>query len=62
MTEKPRKLRGFAALTPERRKEIAAMGGAAVKPEQRTYSKNRDLAVSAGRKGGEVSPKAKTDG
>jgi uncharacterized protein len=44
--------RGFASLTPERRKQIAAMGGAAVKAERRSFSKIPGLAAAAGRKGG----------
>lgn len=44
------KPRGLANLTPERRREIAASGGAAVAPENRTFAKDRDLAVEAGRR------------
>lgn len=47
--------RGFAAMAPERRREIARMGGAAVRPENRGFSKDRALAVEAGRKGGQAS-------
>jgi general stress protein YciG len=47
-----RKPQGFAAMTPERQKEIAAMGGRAIKPKNRTYSRDQDLAREAGRKGG----------
>lgn len=54
MTEKSK--RGFAAMTPERRREIAAMGGRAVKPESRSFSTNRELAANAGRKGGILTP------
>lgn len=46
--------RGFASLSPERRREIAAKGGAAVPAEKRSFSKNKKLAISAGRKGGQV--------
>ena len=46
--------RGFASLTPERRVEIARMGGAAVPTEKRAFSTNPDLAREAGRKGGSV--------
>lgn len=49
------RLRGFAAMNPERRREIARKGGASVSPEKRSFSKSRDLATSAGRKGGEAS-------
>ena len=48
--------RGFAAMTPERRREIARKGGLSVKPENRAFAQNRDLAVEAGRKGGAQSP------
>ena len=50
MTEK--KPRGFAAMSPERRREIASMGGKAQPPEKRSFSKNRELAAAAGYKGG----------
>lgn len=34
------------------RKEIAAIGGAAVPAEKRSFSKDKELAARAGRKGG----------
>lgn len=46
------KPRGFAAMTPERRTEVAKMGGASVSPNNRSFSVNRELAKEAGRKGG----------
>lgn len=54
-TELPRtgvKRRGFASMTPERRKEVAALGGRAVPDEKRSFAQNRDLAREAGRQGG----------
>ena len=42
-------------MNPERRREIARKGGASVPGEKRSFAKNRDLAASAGRKGGEAS-------
>ncbi|MDP3869141.1 general stress protein [Phenylobacterium sp.] len=55
MTEATTKARrGFAAMSPEKRLEIARRGGKAVRPENRSFAKNRDLAASAGRKGGEA--------
>lgn len=51
----PRARRGFAAMNPERRREIARKGGASVPSEKRSFAKDRDLAASAGRKGGEAS-------
>jgi general stress protein YciG len=47
--------RGFAAMDPERRREIARRGGASVPSEKRSFAQDRDLAASAGRKGGSVS-------
>jgi hypothetical protein len=48
MTEK--RLQGFACLSPERRKEIASLGGSSVAPENRAYSRDPDLARRAGLK------------
>jgi general stress protein YciG len=50
--------RGFAALkesNPKRLREIAALGGAATKAENRSFFKDPDLASAAGRKGGMAS-------
>lgn len=44
--------RGFARLSPERRREIASMGGKSVAPADRAFSKDRYLAAAAGRIGG----------
>jgi general stress protein YciG len=44
--------RGFAGMTPEKRREIARMGGKSVPKEKRAYSVNRDLAAKSGAKGG----------
>ena len=56
-SEKPttRSRRGFAAMDPERRREIARKGGASVPSEKRSFAKDRDLAADAGRKGGSSS-------
>lgn len=51
--------RGFASMTAERRREIAAMGGRSVPKYKRTFRKNRALAKSAGRKGGTNVPAQK---
>lgn len=56
-----RHLRGFASMSPERQREIAARGGAAVKPENRSFSTNSALASEAGRKGGSTSKRPKAD-
>jgi general stress protein YciG len=47
--------RGFAAMDKERQQEIARKGGESVAPEDRSFSKDRDLASAAGRKGGQHS-------
>lgn len=47
--------RGFASMSPEKRREIAAKGGASVPAEKRSFSRSRDLAASAGRAGGSAS-------
>lgn len=58
MTEqKTKSKRGFASMDPERQREIARMGGAAVPSDKRSFSQNRKLAVEAGRKGGEAGGK-----
>lgn len=57
MNDEPKKLRGFAKLSLERRREIAAMGGKSVEPQERAFSKDRTLAARAGRVGGEAKPK-----
>lgn len=55
MTDKPKSRRGFAAMSPEMRREIARKGGASVPHHKRSFSRDRDLAASAGRAGGESS-------
>ena len=47
--------RGFAAMDKTRQREIARQGGASVPHEKRSFSQDRDLAATAGRKGGEAS-------
>jgi len=46
---------GFAAMDPERRRELARRGGAAVPAEKRGFAQNPGLAATAGRKGGSIS-------
>lgn len=50
--EPPKRKRGLAALSPERRRAIAAMGGRAVPAEKRAFSQDPQFAAKAGRKGG----------
>ena len=51
--------RGFASMSPERRREIARLGGKAVPPEKRSFSKDRQLATCAGSIGGSNIPDKK---
>lgn len=54
MTDKPKQRRGFAAMDPDKRREIARKGGASVPDEKRTFYKDRALSATAGRKGGQA--------
>lgn len=56
---KPKKLRGFAAMSVEKRKAAAARGGANVKLQDRAFYKNAELAARAGSLGGKKSRKGK---
>lgn len=56
---KPKSKRGFASLSKEHQLECARAGGRAVKPANRSFARNPELARSAGRTGGLVSPRGK---
>lgn len=47
-----KQLRGFAALSPERRREIASIGGRAAHQQGTAHQFTKEQAVIAGRKGG----------
>lgn len=49
--------RGFAALSPERRRELASLGGRSVPAEKRSFTTNRVLARVAGKRGGKRAAK-----
>jgi hypothetical protein len=52
MTEKAKQKRGFAAMSPEKQRMIASMGGKSVPPEKRNFAdKARASAASKKRKG-----------
>jgi len=51
--------RGFAAMDPDRQREIARKGGESVPREKRSFSQNHELAAQAGRKGGQSVPDEK---
>lgn len=52
MNEQSKSKRGFASMSPERRREIASKAAASVPANKRSFSRNADLASSAGAKGG----------
>lgn len=52
MSPKVKVKRGFAAMDPEKQREIASRGGTALPNEKRSYAKNKKLAQASGRKGG----------
>jgi general stress protein YciG len=52
MAEKPNSNRGFAGMSLEKRRKIASMGGKSVLKENRSFSRDRELASTAGKKGG----------
>ena len=59
MTDKPKKPRGFATMSVEKRIAIAKLGGKSVPPEKRAFSVKKGLAITAGSKGGKNRHKPK---
>jgi general stress protein YciG len=60
-TPKPRAWRGFAAMDPDKRREIARKGGQSVPADRRSFATQKGLAASAGAKGGAASRGKKSD-
>lgn len=52
--EKPKAKRGFAAITPERQREIASQGGKAAHQQGVAHQWNKEQARAAGRRGGQA--------
>ena len=46
-------------MTPEKRREVSSLGGKAIPREKRAFSRNRELAREAGRKGGTAARRLK---
>lgn len=59
MTPIPKSLRGFAAMDPERQREIARKGGKTTPAEKRAFAVNPCLAKAAGYLGGKSVDPAK---
>jgi len=59
-TELPKKTpRGFASMSPDRRREIASLGGRSVQARGRAQKWSSEEAQAAGRKGGTKSRRSK---
>ena len=54
----PRRLRGFAAMTPEKKREIAGMGGRAAHAAGRAHRFSSEEARAAGKKRHQVADRA----
>lgn len=54
-TESQKSRRGFAAMSPERQREIASQGGRAAHEQGVAHEWNKDEAKAAGKKGGQAS-------
>lgn len=54
--------RGFASMDDDKQREIASKGGQSVKPEDRSFARDHELAAEAGRKGGEHSHGSRSSG
>jgi uncharacterized protein len=59
MEEPKKSKRGFAAMDPEKQREIASKGGSSVPADKRSFSTSHELAAKAGRKGGKAVPAEK---
>ena len=55
ITGRPKLRRGFGAMDPEKRRAIAAKGGASVPAEKRSFARDQKLAMRAGAIGGAAS-------
>jgi general stress protein YciG len=60
--EQQRARRGFAAMSPERQREIASQGGRAAHQQGVAHQWSANEAREAGKKGGQVSGKRRTSG
>jgi general stress protein YciG len=54
--------RGFGSMDPDKQRSIASKGGSSVPGEERSFSKDHELAAEAGRKGGQHSHGGSAEG
>ena len=55
MEQQQKLRRGFAAMSPERQRQIASQGGRAAHEQGVAHEWNKDEARAAGKKGGQIS-------
>lgn len=60
--EQQKSRRGFAAMSPEKQREIASQGGRAAHRQGVAHEWSAEEARAAGKKGGQVSGKRRTNG
>jgi general stress protein YciG len=60
--EQQKSRRGFAAMSPERQREIASQGGRAAHQQGVAHEWSADEARQAGRKGGQISGRKRSNG
>lgn len=60
--EQQKARRGFAAMSPERQREIASQGGRAAHQQGVAHEWSTEEAREAGKKGGQASGKRRTEG
>ena len=56
---KPKAKRGFAAMDPDKQREIASKGGKAAQRKGKAHKWTREEAQAAGRKGGSIRRRSK---
>ncbi len=61
-TEQQKSRRGFAAMSPDKQREIASQGGRAAHQQGVAHEWSADEARAAGKKGGQVSGKRRSAG
>jgi general stress protein YciG len=61
-TQQKKSIRGFAAMSPEKQREIASKGGRAAHQQGVAHEWSRDEAKEAGRKGGQARGRKGSDG
>lgn len=60
--EQQKSRRGFAAMSPDRQREIASQGGRAAHQQGVAHEWSADEARAAGKKGGQISGKRRSSG